>query len=68
MYNFRHVFSHVSDGFNALHATLAFLRLSFALHGPLKNAGLRFDCVYIYIYIFSNMINKLLQFVNTLSV
>ena len=60
MYNFCHVLSDVSDGFNAPHATLAFPHLSFALQGPLKNDGLRFDRIHI----FNNMINKLLQFVN----
>ena len=63
MYNFHYVFSHVSDGFNSLHATLAFLHLSCVLYGPLKNDGSRLDCIYIF-----NMINKVLQFVNTQSV
>ena len=36
MYTFHHVFSHVSDRFNALRATLALQHLSFALRGPLK--------------------------------
>jgi len=52
MYNFLHAFSHVSDGFNALRATLGFPHLSFALRGPLKKKMLdRGLTVYIFLTI-----------------